>query len=99
MSDYHPVIVLHHESFALSQIHHACNETSTQVPEVGHGALASLATLSEQTYKLRDDLLAMSDERRHRRVRLTCIDAIAIDKVDMAGSVSSDCCSRRVYER
>ena len=46
MLDY-TVIVLHPKRFAWSQIHHASNEKSTQVPEVGHGMWASLATPSE----------------------------------------------------
>ena len=41
------VIVLHPERFAWSQIHYASSETSTQVPEVVRGMLASLATPSE----------------------------------------------------
>ena len=41
------VIVLHQERFAWFQIHYASNETSTQVPEVSRGMLASLATPSE----------------------------------------------------
>ena len=41
------VIVLHPERFAWSQTHYASNETSTQVPEVVRGMLASLATPSE----------------------------------------------------
>ena len=41
------VIVLHPERFAWSQIHRDSNETSTQVPEVDHGMLASLATPGE----------------------------------------------------
>ena len=78
------------ERFAWSQIHHASNETSIQVPYVGRGMLASLATPSEYTYKLRDDMLVTSSERRHRRYRRTCINVIAMDKVNMAGSVTSD---------
>ena len=35
------------ERFAWSQIHHASNETSTQVPDVDRGMWASLATPSE----------------------------------------------------
>ena len=35
------------ERFAWSQIHHVSNETSIQVPDVGRGMLASLATPSE----------------------------------------------------
>ena len=41
------VIVLHPARFAWSQNHYASNETSTQVPEVVRGMLASLATPSE----------------------------------------------------
>ena len=43
----HTVIVLHPERFAWFQIYHDSNETSTQVPEVVRGMLASLATPSE----------------------------------------------------
>ena len=41
------VTVLHPERLAWSQIHHASNETATQVPDVGRGMWASLATPSE----------------------------------------------------
>ena len=41
------VIVLHPERFAWSQINNTSNETSTQVPDIGRGMLASLATPSE----------------------------------------------------
>ena len=41
------VIVLHPETFAWCQIHYASNDTSTQVPQVVRGMLASLATPSE----------------------------------------------------
>ena len=93
------MIVLHLERFAWSQIHHGSNETSTQVPKVGRGMLASLVTPSEYTCKLIDDMLVISSERRHRRYRRTCIDVIAMDKVNIAGSVTSDHSSCRVYER
>ena len=85
--DYQPVIVLHPERFAWSEIHYASNETSTQVPEVGRGRLP---TPGESTNKLRDDMLMTSSDRRHRRHRLTCIYVIAIDQMNMAGSVMSD---------
>ena len=88
-------IVLHPERFAWSRIHYANIEASTQVPEVVRGMLASLATPDDWTYKLRD-MLVTSGERRHRRHRLTCIDVIALDKVNVAGSVTSDRCSCRV---
>ena len=42
------VIVLHPERFAGSQVHYASNETSTQVPDVGRGMLASLTTLANR---------------------------------------------------
>ena len=88
-------IVLHPDRFAWSRIHYASIEASTQVPEVVRGMLASLATPDEWTYKLRD-MLVTSGERRHRRHRLTCIDVIALDKVNVAGSVTSGRSSCRV---
>ena len=87
------------ERFTWSQIHHSSNEKTTQVSDVDRGMWSSLATPSEWTYKLRDYMLVTSSERRHRRYRFTCIDVIAIDKVNMACSVTSDHSSCRVYER
>ena len=43
-------------------------------------------------------MLVTSSEHRHRRYRITCIDVIAMNKMNVAGSVTRDRSSCRIYE-
>ena len=74
------------ERFSWSQIHHANNEISSEVWDVGPWNVGIADDLTNQLTNW-NDLLATSHEQRHRCLRFTCIDVIAIDKLDIAGSV------------